>query len=276
MKRFGRGYRPDPLRFRTQKSSRLLLGVEPELPAAFSTEHLEAPILDQNECGSCGGHGTAQALYVASQYVHAPLGFVPSPDDIYKTARALDRARETATERELPPLDDVGSFPSDIMHALSRWGVRPMRAPSPRGYDTDVDPSNVNDEPALADLEATGRRIITGQFRIAESAGDFIAQLRAGIIHCGAVGIGVFVDTAFDNWDPGRGPLDVRDLNLADPMGGGHWLAATSYYTQDDGTIVIRGPNSWSRGWGDLGHYEVTEDWLRESCSDCYVFHIDP
>lgn len=275
MRRFGRGYRPDPKHFRTQRSSRALHTGAIALPEAFSAEHHEAPILDQNACGSCGGHGTAQALVVSHSYAGRPLGFVPSPGDIYRVTRAIERARDTPSAMALPALEDVGVYPSDVMHALERWGVRPMRAPSPLGFATDVDQLNVNNEVDLADLEESGKRIVTGQYRVDETAPDMVEQLCASLLKCGAVGIGVFVDTSFELWSPASGPLRAIDLDLEDPAGGGHWLAVTSYRTLANGTKAFRGPNSWTEAWGDRGHFEIDEDWLRLSCSDLIVFNTE-
>jgi hypothetical protein len=104
------------------------------------------------------------------------------------------------------------------------------------------------------------------------TAPTFIAQLCAGIHTCGSAGIGVFVDTGFENYTPEAGPISSVDLN--DPNGGGHWLALTSYRVGADGKVIFRGPNSWGPGWGDNGHFEVTEDFMTQSCSDAYIFSV--
>ena len=274
--RYGKGCRPDPAHRRTQKSSRVLLGAASSLPKSFSAEHLEGEILDQSTTSGCGGHGTAQAVYVASQAQGMPLPFFPSPKGIYENIRAVERAATypQGYAGELAPLTDSGIIPADIAEAIGTWGVRMMHPPSPLGFQSDVDSSNATDEPSLADLEAEGYALIVGEYRVDEAAADAFDQLCAGLVKCGAVGIGVFVDTAFENYNPSLGPLDAPGLNLDDPNGGGHWLAVTSFYTRDDGVRVFRGPNSWGPGWGDRGHYEVTEHWLRKSRSDIYVFHM--
>lgn len=277
--RRAKGYRRDPLSRRAQKDARLLMRKSAgELPDSASLEAYEHPILDQSDCGSCTGHGTAQGVYVALAAQGEPLGFFPSPRLIYALARGLDRAITSARSKTLPTLEDVGAYPSDAMRAITEFGVVPMEAPSPLGYLSDCDASNVLREPDLGTLARAGRKLIAGEYRIDHSASDFIDQvchvLAFGSGHgSGApVGIGVFVDAAFEAWQPSEGPID--SVNLLDPDGGGHWLAVTSYRTLPSGERVFRGPNSWSDQWGDAGHFEATESWLRMACSDCYPLTV--
>lgn len=268
---YSKGYRQDPAYRRTQKSSRLRFGTSPTPPPSASLEQYEyTPILDQNQCGSCTGHGTAQGLYVAFKAAGSPLSYCPSPKDTYATTRALERAASTSAT--LPPLTDSGAMPADVMTAISQWGIRPMTAPSPQGFNSDVDPSNVNDEPNLTDLEADAEKVVVGEYRIDEQAADFVTQVMASVAAGVPVGIGVFVDTGFENWAPPQPPLNTVDMN--DPNGGGHWLCITSYRTETNGKVTFRGPNSWSARWGDAGHFEVTEDWLKTSCSDAYALNV--
>jgi len=277
MGKYAKGYRRDLPHKRVQKDAAHLLRAVPALPTEVSHEaHEYRPILDQNTTGSCTGHGTAQALFTAFSIDGVPLPWCPSPKGTYANVRAKERADVTPQGATLPTLTDSGAMPADIMVVLSTFGCKPMKAPSPQGFNSDVDASNVNDEPAFADLEEEALCIVTGEYRIEEASPDFIQQVCAalafgGVLAKGApVGIGVFVDTAFENWDPAKGPL--KDVDLSDPQGGGHWICITSYRTGADGKKIFRGPNSWTDQWGDAGHFEVTEDWLRKACWDCYPF----
>ena len=275
---YAKGYLPDTAERRGQKDARALMKRSLALPLAASLEALEHPILDQNDCGSCTGHGTAQGVYVALAADGHALGFFPSPKLIYALARGLGRAKENPTAKALPALLDEGAYPADAMRAISEFGVAPMVAPSPRGYRTDVDPSNVFREPDLGALTQAAKRIVTGEYRIDERAADFVDQVCHTLAFGGAsgkgapVGIGVFVDQEFEAWSPSQGPVDT--VNLADRNGGGHWLVITSYCTLSSGVRVFRGPNSWTESWGDQGHFEVTEAWLRKACSDCYPMTV--
>jgi hypothetical protein len=232
-----------------------------------------APIMDQGQTGSCTGHGTAQAVYTAWGSLGIPRPFVPSPAGVYTPTRCLDRAAATPAGTPLPALTDAGGMPADVMLALAKYGVRPIQAPTLDGRYSDVDGTNLTYEPNLADLELSGQKIVTGEYRIDETASDFIALIQAAIagakIPCG---IAVLVGSKFMNWNPASGPISSPD-DPSSPDSGGHWLSLDAYDTYSGG-VVFSGPNSWSEGFGQSGRYAVTGDWLRQSCSDCYPFHL--
>lgn len=256
-----RGYIPDAAHKRCLlKLSHEVLGASPTFPPACSNEALEGAILDQNKTGSCTGHGTSQALQVSAAKVGAPLPFRPSPRGIYDNARLAEGTT----------LTDDGAQPSDVVATLAAQGIRALVEPSPEGFASDVDASNVNAVPTLAEVAAEKQHLEPGAFRVDMTVPTWKAQLCAGVSQFGAAGIGIFVDTGFEGYTPASGP--VASIDLSDPNGGGHWLAVTSYRTGTDGKVVFRGPNSWGPDWGDAGHYEITEDALSSACSDCYVF----
>ena len=267
--KYSLGYRPDPPHRRTQKDFAHHHFTGATNPTFASLERFEGPILDQNHCGSCTGHGTAQGLHVAFEAQGKPLPFFPSPKGIYANTRAIERA--TSQVEAIPPLSDDGAMPSDVMLALAQWGIAPMNAPSPQGFYTDVDPTNVNDEPFLGDLETEANTIVVGEYRINEKSSSFVSQVCSAIASGAPVGIGVFVDAAFMAWDPKVDASPLNDVDLNDQDGGGHWLVITGYRTEN-GVIIFRGANSWSEDWGSFGHFEVTANWLKKACSDCYPF----
>lgn len=265
------GYTRDtpPKRARA-KSSRLLLGASPNYPATCDNRNLERLQLDQGPTGSCGGHGTSHRLQVAGtkQGVSWLASNVVSPGGVYRVTRCLERSPNP--DGSLPTLSDSGIMPADLVVALSLWGVRAFSGtvtdPDGTVRVSDVTAANLVDEPDLAELEADAKALLLGQYRIDETAGDALAQTFATIASQGAVGLGIFVDSAFQGWDPSQGPLDR--VNLADPQGGGHWLCA-DYYDANAGTVGLW--NSWGAGWGRNGHVEVTANWFREAVSDIYA-----
>jgi len=289
------GYTPDPPHKRVQKDAGTLLraAVSTSIDHASHEAFEWRPVLDQNRCGSCGGHGTAQAIYPA---IWSLTGFQPSwlasPGGLYAATRELARAAMTPAGVPLPtPLPDDGVNPADLMTAVSTVGISPMRrtadgtvveygtanASPSLGANSDVDPANVGNDSSMLELERDAETLLVGEYRIDEKASDVIglmcAALATGIDGRGSpLGLGVFVDTAFENWDPATGPVSA--VNVNDPDGGGHWLAVTSFYTLPNGKRVFRGPNSWGQTWGDAGHFEVTEDFIRASASDIYVFTV--
>jgi hypothetical protein len=273
------GYKPDAASKRGLLAlSHTLFGDCPAFPPSSSSEALEGDILDQNETSSCTGHGTSQALEVAAKKAGIPLPFRASPRGIYDNARVAELSAGQG-------LADEGAEPIDVVAAIAAKGIRALVMPSPQGYASDCDSSNVDVPPTAAELQAERAHLELGAFRIDVTRAAWIDQLCAAIDKHGAACTGSFVDSAFEAYTPATGP--VQTVNMQDPQGGAHWLAVTSYRTVTEGSDdavkfgiavgkrVIRGPNSWTKNWGDNGHYEVVaEDVLTQSCSDCYGFVV--
>jgi hypothetical protein len=237
-----------------------------------SLQQYEDAIVDQGPTSSCMGHGTSQALTVSYAAAGQALPFRPSPKLIYELLRILDR--QTPAEK----LQDVGAMPARVPQALSFWGIQPMvMATTADGRVSDVDPSNVNDEPRLLELETSGLKLVTGEYRVNETSSSFADMICAAIAggqnpSC-ALGIGLFVDT--QNFMAYDGSMPVDTIDISDPQGGGHWLALDYFYTDVILGVVFGGPNSWGPGWGKNGHYEITARCLQRVCSDCYLFNVN-
>jgi hypothetical protein len=287
------GYTPDADAHRYQKPAHLLLSAAPGVAQASLVDS-EAELEDQGQTGSCGGHGTSQIVYTTlnANGIIPPGGlFVPSPDLIYKLARIVRRTSAA------DGLSDSGVMPVDLLTVLRQYGVMPINAPTPDGRYSDVTgPGDltglplarptVNVEPSLLDLERSGLRLLTGEYRIDEQDPTYARQILTCLNTKAAAGVGLFVDSAFMNWDPTTGP--IQSINLRDPQGGGHWLALTYGYTRTDGTIALGGPNSWGKFWPTTagtpvcpgspywkpGHWEITASALQKAMSDCLLFPI--
>ena len=252
--------------------------------AAYSSESLEDPILDQNATGSCTGHGTSQWVRVTYAKAGRPLPFRPSPKGIYAVTRGLDRAAATMPGQPLPTLTDAGGMPADVVIGIAQFGILPLVEPSPLGFASDIDSSNVNDELKLGDFEKALAELLQAARIVDPTASTFQDDLATAIEVTGAAAIGIFVDSGFEAYSPATGP--VQSINQQDPNGGGHWLAVTSFRTvvagsDDDvkfhipvGTLIFRGPNSWTPSWGDAGHYEIIGPCLSQVCSDCYAIFL--
>lgn len=273
---YSRGYIRDPLHKRTQKPALALLGAPiGDVPPSASLEDFEAPIFDQGMTSSCLGHGTAQGIYTAFAAHGDKMPWVPSPAGIYTVARCVGR-RLAAVKQSvfppatLPPLTDSGAMPADAMRAISLWGVRPMGQLAPTRFSDQL-VTEVNLEPKLGALMDDAETLLVGEYRIDETAPDMIGQVCAAIVHGYPVGIGIFVDTTFEQWTKDRPIIGVP--NMMDQNGGGHWMVLTSYKTLPDGTRAFRGPNSWGPQWGDAGHFVASEAWLR-SAWDLYVLNV--
>lgn len=289
--KYGKGAKKDHPSKRTQKSSRELLGEPEATPPSGTLERFEAKTLDQGQSGSCVGHGTAQGVAISCASTGVALGFVPSPRTNYAVVRTLEKSAPTDA------LTDSGAMPADMMTALSGFGCRPIRPPTPDGRNSDIwtaadttaEPPNVNVDEDLGDLLTAGQKVLTGEYRIDETAADFLTQIEAAITAGYAVGIGIFVDSAFENWSPSAQPQGLTTTNFSDPNGGGHWLCMDAYQTSQDGSKTYSGPNSWSDTYGagalvdtvncpnPGGHYRVTDSWMREQAAqgaDIYVFKV--
>lgn len=288
------GYIPDADHKRRQKDSMLRFGATPTAPPQASLANSRGPLVNQGGTGHCVGAGTAQAVYTSAAASGSPLPFFPSPRGIYQLARILERTDSSQK------LTDSGAMPSDVLIVLRQFGVEPIHLPNPDGrYDDVMGPDdvaamnlyppvtiipNVNDEPSLLDLETSGLRLLTGEYRIDETNPNFAAQIQASIASNAAAGIGIFVDTAFMSWSGIAGPISSIDLN--DPNGGGHWLALDYYYTHSTFGLVFGGPNSWGEGWPSQpmpyngspfwrpGCYEITASCLQKVMSDCLLFPV--
>ena len=277
------GYIRDARAKRTQK----LLTVHPALPLAAalpdqaSLAQFRAPILDQGQTGSCTGHGSAQAIYTAVGAARAggldlpAMPWTPSPLGIYRLTRELERQRNPGGT--LPPLTDSGAMPSDIMAAVSQFGVRPM-GPGVEGRNSDCDSASVVLDEPFTSVEASYADLVVGEYRIDETAPDAPEQVCSTIATLSRpVGFGTFVDSAFMGWRRGDAPLS--SINTNDPNGGGHWIDIDRYETGSGGNFgealngkrIFEVVNSWGLSAGDSGLFLVSEDWVRLA-SDLYAW----
>lgn len=272
----GKGWRPNPRTHRRTLfgACRWTVGAWSAVttPAAVSLASFAPEVFDQGQTGSCTGHGTATGLATTFAAGGAPLPWVPSPAEIYRNGRAIDRVRRP--DGSLAPLADEGAEPNQVIRAIQALGIRSMRARPSDGRYSDADPATINAEPMLDDLELERLVVPVGERAIA-GVGDgaildqVVDGLRRALAGGFAVGLGVYVDTAFENWDPQTGPQGACDPN--DPEGGGHWLCVIGYHTEPTGSTTFQIRNSWSRAWGLAGDIEVTPAFIGQ-CQDLTVF----
>lgn len=262
-----KGYIPDPAGHRSNGFHLLAAASRPDslIPASVDMSPDAPPVMDQNQCGSCTGHGTACGLYTALKQAGQPLSFVPSPRGLYDVARCIDRADPSM------PLGDDGAMPNSVMRGVSEWGVRPIHAPTSAGEYSDCEPANVNIEPTLAELTEDSSESFVGWYRISATGAARTQQLRQALAAGHPVGVGTFVASSFENWRAGDPPCGAQDQN--DPQGGGHWVCAIGYRTEAGGATSFRLRNSWGTTWGDNGDIWVTEAFMDEA-SDLYVFAV--
>lgn len=209
------------------------------------------PVKDQNACSSCTGHGTSTGISTTCRAQGRPLAFEPSERGIYCLARAVDREPGQS-------LTDDGAMPNQVMRGIGAWGVRPTQAPTSLGDNSDCEPSNVNDEPKLGEIEDGATHLIVGEYVITATGDARVQQLRQALAAGFAVCFGVDVDAAFEDYAGGK-PLAAPDPAK---ILGGHWLCAVGYRTDANGRTIVIFRNSWGLGWGSSGDGEGDEDFI--------------
>ena len=186
----------------------------------------------------------------------------------------MGRAVDRVPLGTLPRLVDDGAMPNQVMRGITRWGVRPISAPTTDERYSDCEAESVNDEPTLTDLVDAAEVKITGYYRI-DSLGSRRVDDICVALDCGyAVCMGVFVDAAFEEWNPDSGPLGTPDTG--DPHGGGHYICALGYRSTvvgDQHRRIFIFRNSWGRNWGIVGNGEGDEAFIA-GASDIYVMSI--
>jgi hypothetical protein len=161
--------------------------------------------MNQGQTGSCEAHAGSKGLVGAFKRQGQELGFIPSPLDLYRGARALDRNDPTQ------PLQDVGTEGNSIIRFFQEYGVRPMTALAPDGRFSDCDPSTINDEPKLGDLETDAITRFAGAYSILDQTlPDVASVLMQALLAFGPVPIASFVDG-----NPESSSQDFRLVALA-------------------------------------------------------------
>ena len=268
--RFGKGWKPNPA-----SHVRTFFGAcrwtvdaaaAAATPASMSLESFAPEVLDQGQTGSCTGHGTATALYTSFVAAGVPLKFIPSPAEIYRNGRAIDRVPRSDGTFAL--LTDDGAEPNQVIRAVQTIGIRPMRAPTKDGRYSDVEPSTVNDNPMLGDVMVERLTVPIGERGIQSvgagaSIDEVVLLMRQALAAGFAICKGNFVDTDYENWSPSKGPMGACDLR--DPNGGGHWTTTLGYYTDASGRTIFIDRGSWGRAYGLNGNVEVLPAFIAQA-----------
>lgn len=253
---FATGYKPDPAGYKRTPfhhlKARLSVGA---LPLAVSLLAFAPPMLDQNQTGSCTGGSTAACAACDLAAAGTPLGFVPSPRGIYDNGRAIDRVPNA--DGTLPPLADEGAEPNQVMRGITEWGVRPMKGPTSAGANYDCEPSNVNDEPTLAELEEEATHLLVGEYGITSTGKQRIVDMQTALAAKKPMTVAIAGGSdAFQGYTGGvLGPLN-SELD--------HYTWIYGYEVQPDGSVVFLCRNQWGEGWGEQGNYRLNEAGAQE------------
>lgn len=213
--------------------------------------HYQAPILNQGPVGGCEGERAAMCLWQAFAAAGEELPWFPSQDGIYKAARCDERV--PLADGSLPALVDDGCMTSSIYSALLATGIKKAGPVPVDGRNSDLDPSTVNLEPRLDELDEEALCVVTGEYAIDLTDPIVaVATMQAALASGYPTGVDFFCDTGFQRWGMqwSAGQPPVNSVRLTDPTGGGHAIGCDQINVTPAGVITLAGPNSWAEAWG--------------------------
>jgi hypothetical protein len=225
------------------------------LPTSFDLAQWQPPRFDQNG-GSCTAHGLSGAAGTATNAAGNPIGFIVSPDELYKATRALERAVGIpAGGGPMPDLTDSGAELADALGTVQQWGVAPMTRTAANGRYTDTELDTINNEPDVRLLEEAATTLITGAYRVGVSTQEAFTTACGYIAAKIPLYVGFQVDDAFENIQPGQ-VVGAPTGNI-----GGHAVYLSGYRTASTGRHEFLLTNSWG-DWCSSGQCWVSENWF--------------
>lgn len=247
------GYISDPITHKRAKYRASREGIA-ALPKSASLLPFAVVVLDQNQTGSCTGGSTAAALATALSAKGTPLPWIPSPKGIYTLGRAVDRVPDS--HGVLPPLSDNGAQPNQVMRGITEWGIRPM-GPLVQGCYYDCDPSDVNEEPTLGELEDDAKNLILGEHAITTTGVQRITDICTAIASRKPVTVAIAGGSdAFQEYTGGILPALHAPLD--------HYVWILGYETDAHGQCIITVRNQWGPSWGESGNVRLSEAAVQE------------
>jgi hypothetical protein len=244
---FHTGYKRNPRRKELKPFAKHPLA-STQFPSAFSLTSYAPQIFDQGQTGACTGHARARGMVIARAAAGKPLGFVPSPADLYRIERCLERVDWSV------PLQDQGADPVDTIVAAQKWGVRAMVALPDRF--SDADPATINNEPSLDDLIADSAVMLLEDYAITDVGPSRYALVASAI----SKGLPVCLDVAggsdaFQGYSGG-----VLKADPSAPLD--HYIECEGYSFDSAGRMTLTIANSWGTSWGENGFAQLDESFL--------------
>lgn len=255
----GYGYKQDP-HGHMATSAHVLLGSASSSPKSFSLRSNVANILNQFQTSSCTGQATKGAIVTRMNIKSISIP-EPSAGGIYKIGRCIDRLPNA--DGNLPPLQDEGAMPNQIIRGISEWGV-PSEQIDP--FDSDT----INNEPDMAEFESASHCVLNGAYRINFTGSRRIDYIKSAIYSGHPPCCAVDVDSDFENYS-GHGVLSSPNSN---DILGGHYIYMVSYETLSSGLTVVEIVNSWGEEWGDSGFARGDEKFIA-GMRDIYVMNVN-
>lgn len=274
---YGKGYLHDPEDIVKRRPGFHLLKAKRKLASTglplsvdwspFVTGNGGPGILNQLQVGACTGFATAAAITVRFALIGSPIKLV-SPIGCYAVGRAV--GRQPNPDGTLPPLADNGAEPSQVIAGISEWGVCSVDT----WGDYPPDPTTINNEPTLTDLEADAEFELDGAYFLQSTDDAFCVDLMTSLANKLLVTNSVAAsDPAFNNYTDG----------ILGAMGGGldHYTYICGYTWDgvNPSSVVIKCANSWGDGsdgggmWGESGFYRADRSFI-DQMSDCCVMDV--
>jgi len=264
----GRGYIPDPIGHK-YNGFHLLAAARLSAPAAANLLKFLRSIWDQDQTGSCTGHGTAGGVDITMSAHDKPLAKPPAPRIIYALGRAIDRINPDV------PLQDDGAMPNSVTRSLGLWGIAlegdvdgGRTADSP-DYSSHLD-AHVNDELKLGELESCLKIPLLGFNAIDEGQNkltQYKQALSSGhtVMHAVAASGNTFQGFSDPN---GSKVLDFCGTDFD------HWIYSLGYRTNAKGEVEGLVGNSWSKRWGWNGLAWVSQKFILQGTSNLIVANL--
>lgn len=218
--------------------------------------HFAAPVSDQFTVGECVAHGLLDAAFCVLRAFGVAIETPFSHRIGYLVARAIDRAAWAPMDSTLPPLQDDGCQPNQLVRALPLYGV-PL-AKDVDGGTLDAIPELANREIQLSESIAShpGRWPLdfTG---VGDNDGDKLDQCQAAIESGLPFALAIEAGPKFEACD-GSSVLGsdgtlldhmIHCLDVASDIHGRRWFIQ----------------NSWGEGWGAFGRAWVDDGFIESA-----------
>jgi hypothetical protein len=215
--------------------------------------HFAAPVSNQGPVGQCVAHGLLDAGFAALRAFGVAIETPFSHRLGYLLARAIDRAAWVPMNQALPPLQDDGSQPNQLVRALALYGC-PL-AKDVDGGTLDAIPELANREIQLSESIACNPGRWPLDFScVGDNDADKLDQCQAALEGGLPFALAIEAGPKFDACD-GSTVLSSDGLVL------NHMIHCLDVTTDISGRRWLV-QNSWGEGWGAFGRAWVNDGFI--------------
>lgn len=254
--RFGRGWRPDDVKFSGTLVERRYAAAGPIprqwhglLYCVASADANALPTLDQGNTSRCVAFSGAEAAWTRLAWLGLPRKLL----DIRQAYTAAQRWEQRRNALGRQQLQDHGLHPIDFLQSTGTWGTNMLADVSRSTLDRELDPGRVLEDVWLADYQAAATHKITGWRRLEdETHPDVMIEKAKRFAYAGFPGLtGFDLDGPFEEYQ--------RGVWTRDPARASEGLHALSGpYGWDDDAKCFDYLNHWGSAFGDRGIIRVS------------------